>query len=423
MKRFFLLASLISTSLFSQTVPNYVPANGLVGWWPFNGTGIPSNPSAPTFQVNGPIPASDRHGNSNGCYFFNGQQAQAEFLSCSQISTFTNPQYSFSIWFNTDQFYPNQTPTSPFDFNNFNVQGIVSMNSNSWSSAPAISAILNFDNSKIVTEHPGSGVQSSSLVSINNWYHLIVTFDGSIFRQYVNGVLIGQNPSTVNYANQNDLVIGGQRNGPQMIPMGGFNGKIDDFGWWNRALTPSEVTQINFGCTDSIISQPQNFTAFVNPGFAYFKCTSIDPNSTYQWQMNSGLGWVDLADFGIYSGTNTDSLVLNGVGMAQNNTGFRCVVTNCQTYTSNQAILTVLNGVGVSENSLQRVFVSPTPTQGSVDLGVALEGTYTLIGIDGRAVQTGVLRQVLDFSQQPAGVYSLRLETAAGSRVLKVVKE
>ena len=30
------LFALITTLGFSQ-VPNYVPANGLVGWWPFNG--------------------------------------------------------------------------------------------------------------------------------------------------------------------------------------------------------------------------------------------------------------------------------------------------------------------------------------------------------------------------------------------------
>jgi hypothetical protein len=111
------------------------------------------------------------------------------------------------------------------------------------------------------------------------------------------------------------------------------------------------------------------------------------------------------------------------VSATNNNQLFRCIVTagTCKDTTSEARI--ILSGVGVSENSLQRVSVSPNPTRGSVDLGVSLEGNYTLIGIDGRAVQTGALRQILDFSNQPAGVYSLRLETPAGNRVVKVVKE
>jgi hypothetical protein len=114
---------------------------------------------------------------------------------------------------------------------------------------------------------------------------------------------------------------------------------------------------------------------------------------------------------------------VSGVSQANNNQVFRCIVSagTCLDTTASAKI--VLSGVGVPENVLMRVSVSPNPTRGSVDLGVALEGTYTLIGIDGRAVQTGSIRQVLDFSNQPAGVYSLRLETPAGNRIVKVVKE
>ena len=37
MKRIILLASLaLSINAFTQ-IPSYVPTNGLVGWWPFNG--------------------------------------------------------------------------------------------------------------------------------------------------------------------------------------------------------------------------------------------------------------------------------------------------------------------------------------------------------------------------------------------------
>jgi hypothetical protein len=32
-----IVAIVFATNLMAQNVPNYVPTNGLVGWWPFNG--------------------------------------------------------------------------------------------------------------------------------------------------------------------------------------------------------------------------------------------------------------------------------------------------------------------------------------------------------------------------------------------------
>ena len=295
-----------------------------------------------------------------------------------------------------------------------------------------------------------------------------------------------------------------------------YNGTVDDIGIWNRALTPAEIQNLYFSCSDTLAAQPvsnnaslgtnASFTAsssasgatyqwqgksgnsFVNLSNAgqfsgvttgtltvsgvtsanngsKFRCivdhgdcvdtsdvatltacfdltnqpsdryvvtgtsttfglTTNDPsNCTYQWQTNSGFGYQNLSNAGQYSGTTSSTLAVANVSAANNNQLFRCIVTagTCKDTTSEARI--ILSGVGVSENSLQRVSVFPNPTRGLVDLGVVLEGTYTLIGIDGRAVQTGALRQILDFSNQPAGVYSLRLETSAGSRVVKVVKE
>ena len=31
----FILITVFGASVFGQTVPSYVPTNGLVGWWPF----------------------------------------------------------------------------------------------------------------------------------------------------------------------------------------------------------------------------------------------------------------------------------------------------------------------------------------------------------------------------------------------------
>jgi hypothetical protein len=63
MKQLLTLLFIGIASLYAQTVPSYVPTNGLVGWWPFNGnandeSGNGNNGS----YVTGVNPTSDRNG-------------------------------------------------------------------------------------------------------------------------------------------------------------------------------------------------------------------------------------------------------------------------------------------------------------------------------------------------------------------------
>ena len=56
----------------AQTLPSYVPANGLVGWWPFNGNANDESGNGNNGTVNGSTLTTDRFGNSNSSYNFNG---------------------------------------------------------------------------------------------------------------------------------------------------------------------------------------------------------------------------------------------------------------------------------------------------------------------------------------------------------------
>ncbi|MEN9332697.1 MAG: hypothetical protein RLZZ94_1787 [Bacteroidota bacterium] len=63
---------LAASSAFAQ-VPSYVPTNGLVGWWPFNGNANDESGNGNNGVVNSATLASDRVGNSTSAYNFNGQ--------------------------------------------------------------------------------------------------------------------------------------------------------------------------------------------------------------------------------------------------------------------------------------------------------------------------------------------------------------
>ena len=175
-------------------------------------------------------------------------------------------------------------------------------------------------------------------------------------------------------------------------------------------------------CPDSLTTQPQNFTAYSSVGWANFRCKSSDTAATYQWQQSNGAGWLDLTNLGYYSGATSDSLVITGVTASMNNYGYRCIVTGCSSDTSDVAALTVANGIGLGESILDKLTISPNPTNGLVSLNTSVVGTYELLTLDGRVLESGTAKKDYDLTTYPKGIYHLRLSTDEGTRVLKVVK-
>ena len=81
-------------------------------------------------------------------------------------------------------------------------------------------------------------VDSSTTVVANTWYHLTGTADGSNIKLYVNGSLENTVSSTITLDTASDnLYIGG-------FTSVKLNGKIANFGIWNRALSASEIESI-----------------------------------------------------------------------------------------------------------------------------------------------------------------------------------
>jgi hypothetical protein len=75
-----LLAVLLTTTLSVAQIPSYVPTSGLVGWWPFNGNANDESGNGNNGTVNGATLTSDRNGNANKAYNFDGG------INCQNIS-------------------------------------------------------------------------------------------------------------------------------------------------------------------------------------------------------------------------------------------------------------------------------------------------------------------------------------------------
>ena len=99
-----------------------------------------------------------------------------------------------------------------------------------------------------------------------------------------------------------------------------------------------------FGTNVTLTVQPSNDA--VNEGNnAQFTVTATA--DVYQWQVNTGSGWADVTDGGVYSGANTVTLTLTAPPFSMNNYQYRIVLTSpgliCDTdITSNSALLNVI---------------------------------------------------------------------------------
>jgi hypothetical protein len=408
MKQLLTLLFIGLTSLYAQTVPSYVPTNGLVGWWPFNGNANDESGNGNNGSVNGASLTSDRNSNTNSAYSFDGIN---DFIVANSNSLYVSDTLTISIWINT-----NSTPPIISNYTIFELGG-------TGGSGVRWGCIAEPGNAVMAIGRGCGGVGNAPISTSYNggWSNFIFVVSGLNQSIYYNGNLIGN--STNSQITSLSCSIANLYFGvSQWSSSFYFTGKLDDIGIWNRALATSEIQGLFQSCPDTIQTQPQNFTAYSSTGWANFKCESSDTAATYQWQQSNGSGWLDLTNLGNYSGATSDSLVITGVTASMNNYGYRCIVTGCTTDTSDVAVLTVENGIGLGESALQKLTVSPNPTNDIVSLNTSIVGSYQLLTLDGRVLESGTAKRDYDLTKYPNGVYHLKLSTDEGTRVLKVVK-
>ena len=159
-------------------------------------------------------------------------------------------------------------------------------------------------------------------------------------------------------------------------------------------------------CFDTIQQQPQSNTFYTVPGDAYFTVIHSDTTANYQWQEDTGTGWSDLSDQGIYSGTATDSLILTGITASLNDYEYRCLVDACSMDTTDLATLTVVDNIGIGE-VLTDVVVSPNPTSGILNIVVNSLSEYEVFNINGQRVAQGKTEGQIDITNLPTGSYQI----------------
>jgi hypothetical protein len=409
-----------STALLGQSVPSYVPTSGLVGYWPFNGNA--NDESGNGLILNNSFVQFNNDAQRGSVANFNGNSwLQADtsiFRSRSPIT--------ITFWARTAKNY------------SMDIVGQACGNDCNDDIRVQLNAVqcgytgLSFKSPSHFATAPGA-------ISDSNWHHFALVlgsnnnYSYNNFQFYIDGAFVAIGPNqcghnwggwTYNPNSNYRLTIG------KAGPLGYFfNGKLDDVGIWNRALTPQEITKLNQGCNDSIITiEPVNTSVGLGLN-AQFTTTSAT-GSTYQWQTNPlNIGWMNVPANSYYNGVNTNTLRVNNVSVSNHNQPFRALVnSNGCSDTSNVANLQVADTcltkvtdtliikttVGLpTPNTTNTLLIYPNPAKDRITID---NGNYTVMAGYSIKIENSLGQQVFSSAITQAQ-FNIDLSTWTGKGI------
>lgn len=343
------------SAIFAQTVPKYLPGNGLVGWWPFNGNAIDESGNNNHGTVMGATLSNDRFGNAGKAYSFNGTSSQIRVndspslrlakgtISCwMRYSSNAKMQLLQKINFNNAQ---NQN----YDIEINEIKGNI---------------LIRGNYGKQCANVGGGPFCSTTSLNLNNnqWFHYVGVMDNGVQKIYINGALVGSwnMASAMTACPGGDLLIG---RGWSSYPLW-YNGQLDDLAIWNRALSPQEISNVfnAVECFNNLAINPP--TIQIQKGYsATFNASTSDSNPTYIWQSDFGQGYVNLINYGKYTGVNTKSLTVYNVELSEHNQPFRVIsVSGSCIDTSNVGAVSILDTCITIMTRYDTIFTTVTDT-------------------------------------------------------------
>ena len=169
------------------------------------------------------VPTTDRFGQGNSAYAFNGTSSRIEFGApppLGQVSSWT-----VTAWL------------KPANFSQVGLAVYVGLDNGASSDGFGFGLSAGAALHAFLPTAGGFVNSGQSFLNTNEWAHVVMLrTNGTIFF-YFNGVQT-PNTTTANVNLPSDFTIGSQ-NGIRF-----FNGAVDDVRIYNRALTPTEVTQV-----------------------------------------------------------------------------------------------------------------------------------------------------------------------------------
>ena len=219
-------------------VPSYVPTNGLVGYWPFNGNANDESGNGNNGTVNGATLTTDRLGTANCAYNFDGIN---DFIIANSNPLYVSDILTISIWINTNISPPIISNYTVFELGGTGGSGV------RWA------CIAEPGNAVMAIGRGCTGLGNAPISTSYNsgWSNFIFVVSGLNQSIFYNGNLIGN--STNSQITSLSCSIANLYFGvSQWSSSFYFTGKLDDIGIWNRALSPCEIQALYQSGTSSM---------------------------------------------------------------------------------------------------------------------------------------------------------------------------
>ncbi|HKR05689.1 MAG TPA: LamG-like jellyroll fold domain-containing protein [Bacteroidia bacterium] len=318
-----IIKTFLGVMICFETSIAQIPMNGLAAYYNFTGNANDNSGNGHNGSVNGATLTTDRFGNSNCAYLYDGINDYISLGTYSNIIPSGN-DFTMGVWIQANQ-VKNQTilMINPDDFNDRLNASVYYLHSGVpwtfWDYGNAAS---------------GGRLQIQGTIYSPNWEHYIFIVNSSqnYMEVYKNGILQLNSATSSLLVNRNrELRVGGAIDA-STAPFF-FDGKIDEMAIYNRVLTATEIQQLYIaGC----VTPNSTITAFGNTNFCSGSNVLLvaTPGKTgYQWKKNN----VNI------SGATGASYTASATG------SYKCV-TSCgaSTATSNTIALTKLTNASVT---------------------------------------------------------------------------
>ncbi len=465
MKRIVILLLIICCKTFAQ-IPANVPANGLIGYWPFSGNANDASGNNNNGTVNGAAPTTDRFGNTSSAYNFNGTSNYIVVPNAPSLSGFND--ISISAWVNMNQFSGIQGVVAKWFFTLS--CGSNTDNYNASFSSNSINFATNNNNL--------SGFfcpQTFTSVDLNVWKHFVFVSNSTTgISIYINGVLSGTAATTGGICSStNPLYFGAVNPSTRFL-----NGKLDDIGIWNRALTSCEIahlyngTALNVSTSNNSICAGNSATLTAGNGFTNYlwntsattsaivvsptttttytlSATNVTNGCSYTTSIVQNVGALTLtvaSSNSLICAGDPATLTVNGnattffwntsstntfiVVSPTTTTSYTVFATNAVTGCTTTASITqnVSTCTSIHSNALNYgVKIYPNPTTDNFYIEMPDEiGFIEVTDMMSKNVYSSEMfdgRKEINLSQCKPGVYFIKIKTGQGIHIKKIIKE
>ncbi|MBU1873127.1 hypothetical protein KJ688_05280, partial [bacterium] len=224
---FYILIVNQTTSGRDLTGNSIIIDDGLIAYYPFDGNSNDESGNGNNGTVNGATLTTDRFGNENSSYSFDGVD---DYVYLVDGMVHNLPAVSFFAWANIQS---------------LNTGGSV-ISASKFASPSDCQEILHFNVDTIFVSQINCASGYTSLffdnpsVAIDKWLFIGYTYDGNTLSAYFNG----QKVESQEFSNGNISEVGGLTIGKRVGGSYQFHGIIDDVRVYNRALTESEIDSL-----------------------------------------------------------------------------------------------------------------------------------------------------------------------------------